>query len=278
MTLLAFSDCCDLLAITPKTLRNYLKRTGIRPTPHPTDRRIKCLTLAQVQHLAALRGRSLPKLSVPAPGFSDTIALSSAQPASSDNASRAVVETDLHLRLAQVEGQLLALQQQLASLTTGLLQRCELPGGPSLSSSVRSVDGRAASQPRSEAREPVFPSQPRWSPHPAESRRPAVLPLITYNTQDHYVIVCPQEGELSIMPDSSEWFAWLASLTSFRFVSKRGRFSARRDYDHGFKRSWSAHRVIHGRHYKHYLGTTDHLTIACLEQMAARLQAEEEMC
>ena len=80
-----------------------------------------------------------------------------------------------------------------------------------------------------------------------------------------------------MIPDSPEWFAWLASLTSFRFVGKLGRFSAYRDYDRGFKRSWSARRIMHRRHYKHYLGTTDHLTIACLEQMAARFQAEGEM-
>jgi|SRR5579875_19557 hypothetical protein len=126
MTLLAFSDCCDLLAIDPKTLRTYLKRTGIHSIPHPTDRRIRCLALAQVQHLADLRGRSLPR------GF-----------------------------------------QFL-----------------------------------------------RW-----DSRIRLPYPLL------NFVIVCPREGELPIVPDSPEWFAWLASLTSFRFVSKRGRFSARRDYD-----------------------------------------------
>jgi hypothetical protein len=36
---------------------------------------------------------------------------------------------------------------------------------------------------------------------------------------------------------------------------------------------WSAYRTMHRHDYQHYLGTTDHLTIDCLEQMAAKLQS-----
>ena len=38
-------------------------------------------------------------------------------------------------------------------------------------------------------------------------------------------------------------------------------------------RRWSAYRTIHQHDYQHSLGTTDHLTIDCLEQMAAKLQS-----
>ena len=56
----------------------------------------------------------------------------------------------------------------------------------------------------------------------------------------------------------------------FRFVGQQGRFSA---YRKGrMSRGWSAYRTIHQHDYQHYLGTTDHLTIDCLEQMAAKLQ------
>jgi hypothetical protein len=41
----------------------------------------------------------------------------------------------------------------------------------------------------------------------------------------------------------------------------------------GATRSWQAHRVIHQRHYKPYLGVTERLTIDCLEQAAATLQS-----
>ena len=53
-----------------------------------------------------------------------------------------------------------------------------------------------------------------------------------------------------------------------------GRFHAQRDSKRGQRtRSWRAYRTIHQRSYKHYLGTTDHLTLAALEQAAATLQA-----
>lgn len=110
---------------------------------------------------------------------------------------------------------------------------------------------------------------------PAELQaRSHVNPLIEYGAQGFYVAVCPHEGVLPITPDSPSWFDWLASLTSFRFVGPAGRFTAYRDSDHGQRtRWWTAHRVIHGRRYKHYLGVTDRLTLTRLEQMAARLQS-----
>jgi hypothetical protein len=99
-------------------------------------------------------------------------------------------------------------------------------------------------------------------------------PLIEYSKQGTYVIVSSQEGELHLEPDSPAWFEWLATLSSFRFVGKQGRFSAYRESDRrGPKRGWSAHRSSHNRRFKHWLGTTDHLTIACLEQMAVKLQS-----
>ena len=68
----------------------------------------------------------------------------------------------------------------------------------------------------------------------------------------------------------------LAALLSFRFVGPQGRFSAHRDTERGQRtRSWRAYRTIHQHAYKYYLGTTDHLTLATLEQAAATLQAYE---
>ncbi len=37
-----------------------------------------------------------------------------------------------------------------------------------------------------------------------------------------YVTVRPKLGVLYLVPDSPEWFDWLASLTSFRDVGTRG--------------------------------------------------------
>jgi hypothetical protein len=104
--------------------------------------------------------------------------------------------------------------------------------------------------------------------------RSRIIPLIEYGTQGLYVFVCPQEGVLPFAAESPEWFDWLASLTSFRFVGPQGRFTAYRESKRGVPtRGWTAHRGIHGRRYKHWLGVTDRLTIECLEQMAAHLQS-----
>jgi hypothetical protein len=111
--------------------------------------------------------------------------------------------------------------------------------------------------------------------HPAELRaRSRVIPLIEYGAADTYVVICPHEGALQLVPDSPEWFEWFATLSSFRFVGQQGRFTAYRDSKHGRPtRSWRAHRWIHQHNYKHSLGVTDQLTITRLEQGAAILQA-----
>jgi hypothetical protein len=108
--------------------------------------------------------------------------------------------------------------------------------------------------------------------HPTEKRTP-LIPLIEYGARGQYVLISPEEGELLITPDSPEWFAWLASLSSFRFVGKSGRFSARRGYNRGPNRSWYAQRGIHQKNYSKYLGVSEHLTTVRLEQVAAHFQS-----
>jgi len=91
------------------------------------------------------------------------------------------------------------------------------------------------------------------------------------NLCDHHFA---RRGELHLVPDSAEWFEWLATISSFRFVGQQGRFTAYRDTKHGSPtRSWRAYRTIHQHNYKCSLGVTDALTLACLEQTAATFQA-----
>ncbi len=87
------------------------------------------------------------------------------------------------------------------------------------------------------------------------------------------MLISPEEGELAILPDSPEWFAWLASLSSFRFVGREGRFSARRGYNHHPNRSWYAQRGIHQKNYSKYIGVSEHITTTRLEQVAAHFQS-----
>jgi hypothetical protein len=78
---------------------------------------------------------------------------------------------------------------------------------------------------------------------------------------------------LGFSPDSSAWFEWLATISSFRFLGKQGRFTAYREAKNRVPtRCWVAYRLVHTRQRRSWLGVTDRLTIASLEQAAARLQ------
>lgn len=109
-------------------------------------------------------------------------------------------------------------------------------------------------------------------PLPVEQRARSRMPaLIEYSAQGTYVIISSQEGELHLVPNSAAWFDWLTSISSFRFVGQQGRFTA---YCHDrLSRSWRPHRRIHQQDCRQLLGTTDQLTIQCLEQVAATIQS-----
>ena len=65
--------------------------------------------------------------------------------------------------------------------------------------------------------------------------------------------------------------AWLATISSFRFVGQRGRFTAHREVERLPKAAWRAHRSMRSHTYNLHLGSTETLTIATLEQAAATL-------
>ena len=80
-------------------------------------------------------------------------------------------------------------------------------------------------------------------------------------TEDRYVMLDATEGATKSMGhlqrDSPEWFAWLETLVSFHFTGKCGGFTARKDQKKLFIS---------------YLGTTEKLTLAHLEEVAAVLE------
>ena len=49
MTLVPFTDCCAMLGIDAKTLRNWLRQADLAWAAHPKDARLKCLTTEQVE-------------------------------------------------------------------------------------------------------------------------------------------------------------------------------------------------------------------------------------
>jgi hypothetical protein len=285
MSMLPLADCARLLGIHPKTLRQWLKQDAQQLFAHPLDARIKCLTSQQVEQLAAAHGRSLPSRSECQTRQED--APTETPPGVEVRTSPCVSqqEAPLSQNLSLLETRIAQLSEQVAHLTLALLQERErtverrlseletvvqvLAGVPNLSPPFS-----VGLQPQTGG-EPVVSCTPTRPLIEAEQRaRSRMPPLIEYSALGTYVIVSSQEGELSLLPDSPEWFDWLATLSSFRFVGQSGRFTAYRDTDHGKPtRGWVAHRCIHNRHFKHWLAVTDRLTVARLEQMAARLQA-----
>jgi hypothetical protein len=59
MTAIPQMECCTMLGIDPKTLRNWLRHAHLQFVAHPTDARLKCLTPEQVQQLATLHARPI---------------------------------------------------------------------------------------------------------------------------------------------------------------------------------------------------------------------------
>ncbi len=285
MTTMPLTDCCAMLGIDPKTLRHWIKLAQIPLHVHPTDARIKCLTTEQVQQLAALHARpiGLPAGLAPKP-----LAESSALPApeTPTDINLALVqtphsqsETDLLKTLSLLETQVTTMQQQLTQLALELLQERTLRYEQRLHTLEALIQHTESQEALPQALQTSGEKVQRGEEghkerrlHPAELRaRSRVIPLIEYGAGGSYVVICPQEGELHLTANSPEWFDWLATLSSFRFVGQQGRFTAYRKGP--TSRCWSAYRTIHQHDYKYYLGVTDHLTIDSLEQMAAKLQS-----
>ena len=294
MTTFPLADCCKMLAIDPKTLHRWLSYSNMPLHAHPTDARLKCLTIEQVQQLAAVHGRpfqshpcAIPALLEGAPPQAQPEMPAQPEPAYAATSVKTLStllpsfqqEADLIQKLSHLETKVASMQEQLTGLALELLQERTLRYEQRLQTLETLIQPTQRPEALLQALQTVggerqqeegARKEPRL--HPAELRaRSRVIPLIEYGAAGTYVVICPQQGELQLTPDSPAWFDWLATLSSFRFVGQQGRFSAYRKSS--TSRSWSAYRTIHQHDYRHYLGTTDHLTIACFEQVAATLHS-----
>jgi len=285
MTAIPQMECCTMLGIDPKTLRNWLRHAHLHFVAHPTDARLKCLTPEQVQQLATLHARPIAPLAAASAARRQeaTPLASTLSPSSSPGPNEAQVtdapaacseEARLRTAVCDLETKVMALQEQMAHLTLELLRERSERYERRLSSLEALLSPGAPLLPVKAEEVPVIaPHRERpfqRSLQPGELRaRARVLPRIEMGAAGSYVLICPHEGELAFAPDSLEWFEWLCSLSSFRFVGHSGRFTAYREG----QRSWRAYRTVHGQNYKQSLGTTDRLTIARLEEVAGMLQA-----
>lgn len=291
MATVSIATGAHLLGIHPKTLHHWLAEANFPLAAHPTDARIKCVGEQDLQEVARRHGRPLPDLppalvlnacSVPSsraeqaqPPLTNE-GESSHPPASM--AAPSVPETDLIQRLSCLETRFVSMQEQLTQLALALLQERErtvehrIAALESLLQPLMGVRQLADPQEQETRPEPARMAHQGHQPLPIEQRVRSRMPaLIEYGAQGAYVIISSQKGELHLTPESAEWFAWLASISSFRFVGQQGRFTA---YRHDrLSRSWRAHRRIHQQDYRQLLGTTDQLTIQRLEQVAAAIQS-----
>ena len=278
MTLVPLTACCLALGVDPKTLRLWLQAAQLAWCLHPEDARKKCLTLAQLQQVAELHGRPLPWAVLHAMA-SPAGAPASAQGsvASSSQPDPAEVRQQLRLHQQQVS----TLQAQVTDLALGLVRASLAQGGPPATSAAAlpAIPGVTAAPagPTASVAAParVTGETPRAVPAEAAHthRRSRALPLIQVRADGSVVAIAPNEGVLSVVPDSPAWFAWLSSLTAFSFEGQEGRFSATRKFRQGSRvQSWNVHSSLHGRSCTLYLGLTPTLTLARLQEMAVAVQ------
>jgi hypothetical protein len=280
MTLVSLADCCRKLCIDSKTLHRWLKQAHIPVQPHPMDTRCKCLTLEQIQQIAVAHHRSLhdavhQHLPAPISALRDV----GAHPSHRDE------------QIADLQAQVATLQSQLSQLTE-LLQKVQIqePKASATAAHKQEKKSQDKSQESSQDKSPKKSqdksqessqdksskkSQDKSKPLSAAStdRRKQVVPLVEYAASRGYVVICPKLGMLDFQPDSPEWFAWLATQSSFRFVGALGHLTAYRGKDFGPDRAWRACRHIRNHVYNYALGKTQSLTVTLLEQAAASLQS-----
>ena len=277
MTIVSLTDCCRLLAIDAKTLRRWLSLAHLSVQAHPLDARLKCVTWEQVQQVAATHRRILPESSEQHFQAEPSPLSTPPDVRSAPVLACVVLDVSAHIidltqQLGSLQAHVATLQHQLSLLTEQLQKEQEWRTSHVSTFKDESLE---SSQDKSLESSQDKESAPASTHSASIDRRkhPHVLPLVEYGTQGKYVVISPERGRLSFEPDSPEWFAWLSTLPSFRFVGQHGRFTAFRGYQCSPSTPWWAHRQIRNHSHKHRLGTTASVTIECLELAATSLQA-----
>src|SRR5215472_1781891 len=86
------------------------------------------------------------------------------------------------------------------------------------------------------------------------------------NTREHAL--------LDIVPESPAWFSWLEQASSFAFRGQGGHYTARKESRAHGQTYWYAYLGTGQQLSKKYLGKSQELTLARLEEVAARLAAQ----
>lgn len=268
MTIMSLADCSRVLAIDAKTLRRWLRLAHISVQADPLDARLKCVTSEQVQQVAATHRRTLPESSEHLFSVGPSLPSTPSDVRGASVRSSVVSEVsgplvELTQQLSSLQAQVALLQQQLVLLSEHVQK--EQQGHPRVIKAFENPSLEMSAE-SSLDKESVPASIDR-------RKHPRVLPLVEYGAQGNSVVISPEEGLLSFELDSPEWFAWLSTLPSFRFVGQHGRFTAFRGYQCSPGTSWWAHRQIRNHSHRRRLGLPASVTIASLELAASSLQA-----
>lgn len=93
------------------------------------------------------------------------------------------------------------------------------------------------------------------------------------------ILTYQQSGQPArLFVDSSDWYAWLDTASTFTFQSEHGTFTARKERA-GSKRGgeyWKAYHRRHGKLYHAYLGKSEDLTLEQLQSVAVVLASRGE--
>ncbi len=112
--------------------------------------------------------------------------------------------------------------------------------------------------------------------------KPATHALTWCPDTSTYTVRDPEHGRtlaaifgdiLTLTPESQEWFAWLASIPSFAFIGRAGRFTARCETKQRGESYWIAYQRIEGKLLKRYLGKTGDPTATKLEDTALSISS-----
>jgi predicted ATPase/DNA-binding CsgD family transcriptional regulator len=82
---------------------------------------------------------------------------------------------------------------------------------------------------------------------------------------------------VQIVVDSSDWYAWLQTASTFTFRGEEGLFTAHKERA-GHRRGrayWRAYRTWHGKLHQAYLGQSEELTLERLRSVAVALASKE---
>src|ERR1700730_12372672 len=99
-------------------------------------------------------------------------------------------------------------------------------------------------------------------------------PLIQGHTLTYYQAGHPAQ----VLLDTSDWYAWLRTASTFTFQSEQGTFTARKERA-GSRRGgeyWKAYRRRHGKLYRAYLGKSEDLTLEQMQSVAVALASKGE--